>query len=388
MHIVDFIIIVLCLGALLRGYQIGLLRQLSSTIAFLVGLYPGTLLSSMVMSHMSGPSRPLAGLAVLLTVCFALMTVAELIAVRIKVAVRNTYVQKLDDGAGAIMSVVTLLLGLWLASAIFSLAPPSAVQAQLKNSAILSRLTSRLPPAAQVLSAFNRLIDPNQSPQVFAGREPSPEANYPLPDAQQYNALLSRIEPSVVKIEGLGCGGIVDGSGFVFSPELVVTNAHVVAGVQSPKIRTAEATYNTVVVHFDPDNDIAVLRVAGLKAPALTINRMNAAAGSTIFALGYPGGGNFTVSPGVVLDRFEALGQDIYGKKRTTRDVYSLQTTVVRGNSGGPVVSADGAVIGVVFATSTTYNNIGYALTMEQIHEQLRSAEAKTAAISTGKCSE
>lgn len=388
MHIVDIVICIFCVGALLRGYQIGLIRQLSSTIAFLVGLYPGTLLSSIVMAHVDGPARPAVGLAVLLTVCFGLMTVAEIIAVRLKVAVHNSFVQKLDDSAGALMSVVTLLLGFWLASALFALAPPSVFQTELKNSVILSQLSSRLPPAARVLSTLNRLIDPNQSPQVFTGREPSPTATLPLPDVTAYNAMLTHVQPSVVKLEGLGCGGIVDGSGFVYAHELVVTNAHVVAGVKSPKVRTADAVYNTHVVLFDPKNDIAILRVPGLPAPALTISRSGAATGSPAFALGYPGGGEYTISPAVVLDRFSALGQDIYRQNRTTRDVYSLQTTVVRGNSGGPVVATEGTVVGVVFATSTTYNNIGYALTMEQVQGLLQDALDNQAAVGTGQCSE
>lgn len=393
MHVVDIIIVFLCVGALLRGYQIGLIRQLGSTVAFLVGLYPGTLLSSLAMPHITGPARPIAGLAILLAVCFGLMTVAELIAVRLKVAVTHTFIQLFDDIAGALMSVVTLLLGLWLASALFALAPPSTVQSELKSSAILNTLNSQLPPAARVLSTLNKLIDPNQSPQVFAGREPSPSATYRTPDIKAYRTVLERIQPSVMKIEGLGCGGIVDGSGFVYAPKLVVTNAHVIAGVKSPKVRTDTATYNTTVVLFDPTNDLAILHVPDLDVPVLTYSEQNLAPGSTVFALGYPGGGEFTVSPGAVLDRFDALGQDIYGKNRSTRNVYSLQTTVVRGNSGGPVIGADGTVVGVVFATSTTYNNIGYALSIEHVHTQLESVRAKVTdrkapPVATGQCSE
>ena len=385
---VDFLIVFLAIGALLRGYQIGFLRQFVSTVAFIVGLFPGSWLSAYAMEHISGPSKPLAGLAILLTVCFALMTVGELLAVRLKLAVQSHAVQRTDNAIGAAMSVVTLLLGLWLASALFALAPPSSVQTQLKSSHILGTLNGELPPASRVLKSLNTLIDPNQFPEVFAGREPSPDARHTLPNPDEFTAMLRSIEPSVLKVEGLGCGGIVDGSGFVFASELVATNAHVVAGVSSPKVRTGNDAFNTTVVAFDPDNDIAVLRVPGLNRPALTINRMNPATGSAAFALGYPGGGEYQVSPAVVLDRFEALGKDIYGKSRTTREVYSLQTTIVRGNSGGPVVASDGSVLGVVFATSTTYNNIGYALTMEQVQELLRGAQDKQAAVNTGKCSE
>ncbi|QQS18090.1 MarP family serine protease [Candidatus Saccharibacteria bacterium] len=286
--LVDIVIVLLAIGALLRGYQIGFLRQFVSTIAFIIGLFPGSWLSTLAMDHVSGPSKPLAGLAVLLTTCFAFMTVGEILAVRLKLAVRNHTVQRMDNVIGAAMSVVTLLLGIWLASALFALAPPSSLQAQLKNSHILGTLNGELPPAATLLRSLNSLIDPNQSPEVFAGREPSPDARHTLPKPESFTAMLRAIEPSVVKIEGLGCGGIVDGSGFVFASELVATNAHVVAGVGNPKIRAGNDAFNTTVTVFDPSNDIAVLRVPGLNRPALTINRMNPAAGSAAFALGYP----------------------------------------------------------------------------------------------------
>ncbi|QQS19414.1 MarP family serine protease [Candidatus Saccharibacteria bacterium] len=390
MHItiIDILIVFLAIGALLRGYQIGFLRQGISTVMFIVGLFPGSWLSGYAMEHVSGPSKPLAGLAVLLTVCFLLMTIGEIIAVRLKHAVENKLIHKLDNGLGSFMSVITLLLGFWLAGALFNLAPPSGLQTALKQSVIISAFTSRLPPAGQVLTTLNTLIDPNQSPQVFAGREPTPDATYTLPNPQQYTDMLSQAQQSVVKIEGLGCGGIVDGSGFVFAREFVATNAHVVAGVSSPKIQSGNKTYNTIPVAFDAENDIAVLLVPGLAARPMTVNRMNLAPKSPAFALGYPGGGDYSVSPAVVFDQFKALGQDIYGKNRVIREVYSLQTTIVRGNSGGPVVGADGTVIGVVFATSTTYNNVGYALTMEQVHQVLHKAQTNSNPVSTGKCSE
>ncbi len=390
MHItlIDVVIVFLAIGALLRGLQIGFFRQAVSTVAFVAGLFPGSWVSSYAMQQVDGPSKPLAGLAVMLTICFLCMTVGEVLAVRAKSAVTNQAIHKLDNSLGAFTSVITLLLGIWLAAAIFSLAPPSSIQTQLKNSSILSSLSSRLPPPATILRSLNTLIDPNQSPQVFAGREPAPDAQNVLPNPSRYTAMLAQAKQSVVKIEGLGCGGIVDGSGFVYANGLVATNAHVVAGVSSPKVQHDGKTYNTTVVGFDAANDIAVLRVHELQAPTLTMNRMRVAAKSPAFALGFPGGGEYSVSPAVVLDNFDALGQDIYGKNRIIRDVYSLQTTIVRGNSGGPVVGGDGTVIGVVFATSTAYNNVGYALTTEQVHEFLRASGTKTTAVSTGQCSE
>ncbi len=316
MHIaiIDVLIVVLLIGSLFRGYQIGFIRQLSSTIAFLLGLYPGSILASKVMEHTSGPSKPLVGLAILLTVSFVLMTIAELLAVRLKFSIKSSTLQKIDNGLGSAVAIVTLLLGVWLAAALFQLAPTSSFQGAIKDSRIIGVLNRKLPPVNSVLSSLSKLIDPNQSPQVFAGREPSPSANYTLPDPSVYSAMLASVQPSVVKIEGLGCGGIVDGSGFVYSDGRVVTNAHVVAGVQDPKIRDANGTHSTTVVLFDPDNDIAVLRATDLAGKPLTINNKDAANGTGVFVLGYPGGGAYTVQSGAIIEKFTAIGQDIYAQ--------------------------------------------------------------------------
>lgn len=389
MHIpfVDIAIVLLCLVSVFRGYQIGFIRQLGSTIGFVVGLYPGSVLSSALMTHIDSALKPVVGLAVLLAVCFTFMTLGEIIALRIKFSISNKPVQHIDNGLGSIVSVITLLLGVWLANALFQLAPASALQADMKDSRIISILERQMPPASSVLSSLNKLIDPNGSPQVFAGREPSPSATFSLPSKTTYAAMLARVQPSVVKIEGLGCGGIVDGSGWVLSPNHVVTNAHVVAGVRSPKVIDANGTHNTTVVEFDPKNDIAVLRTTNLAGKPLSMSTEAAESGTKTFALGFPGGGDYTVQPGVVLDEFTALGQDIYGQSRTLRLIYSVQTDIVPGNSGGPMVDTNGRVRGVVFATSTTYNNVGYVLTSRQVSSQLSKAATAIAATSTGKCS-
>jgi S1-C subfamily serine protease len=386
-NLVDICIVLLLVGACIRGFQIGLLRQAFSTVGFLLGLYPGVFLASFVMAHVGEPVRPLAGLLAVLSICFMGMSVGERLAVRLKVALTNNLFHKVDNAFGSIISAVTLLLGLWIAASLFALAPSSSFQNQVKNSVILSGLISRLPPVSSSLSTLAQFIDPSQSPQVFVGREPYPDARQTLPSPRNYQAILSHAQNSIVKIEGFGCGGIVDGSGFVYDKNLVLTNAHVVAGVKNPKVRSDRSTYNTTVVLFDPANDIAVLAVPALLAPALPLQTEISRASTSVFALGFPGGGTYGTSPGVILETFNAIGQDIYGKTRTNRLVYSVQTTVVRGNSGGPLIAIDGKVVGVVFATSTTYNNVGYALTISQIHDTLKTVTAQTRAVETGACS-
>lgn len=390
MHIslVDILIVVLTVGAILRGYQIGLFRQASSTAGFLIGLYPGTLLSGAIIARTESAIRPVLGLSVILVICFIFMTIGEVIAMRLKLRVANPLVHKIDNGIGSFAAVCTLFIGCWLAAALLALAPPNSIQEQLRQSAIISHLNSRLPPLASLLHKLNTFTSSTQVPDVFAGREPAPNAKYQLPDPTAHTAMLRKVQPSVLKVEGLGCGGIIDGSSFVYAPELVVTNAHVIAGVSSPKVSDGKTSYDTTPILFDAANDLAVLRVKDLSARPLSIADASLSAGTPAFALGYPGGGNYTIKPAAVIDQFDAAGQDIYGRKRTTRNVYSLQTELRRGNSGGPIIDTAGNVIGVVFATSTTYNNVGYALSVDQLQAELAYARQSSQEVSTGQCSE
>ena len=232
------------------------------------------------------------------------------------------------------------------------------------------------------------MIDPNGFPQVFTGLEPSLPTNTPLPNLGSLTAAVQKDRASVVKIEGRGCGGIVEGSGFVASSGFVVTNAHVVAGVANPVVLDANGEHATEVVWFDPNFDLAVLRVSGLAGKPLDIDTAHAPNGTASVVLGYPGGGPFSAAPATVLSDFTAVGRNIYGQGATSRDVYGIKATVIPGNSGGPLVNRSGAVIGVVFAESTTYNQVGYALATPQVVTELHQAEARNTPVGTGQCAE
>src|SRR5690606_64574 len=125
---------------------------------------------------------------------------------------------------------------------------------------VIAFLDSRLPSAPEVLTQLGHLIDPNNFPQVFSGLEPSLKTDAPLPDMGDLNPAVQKVRPSVVKIEGEGCNSIVEGSGFVAGDDVVVTNAHVVAGVEDPFVLDQNGRHDAYVVLFDPDLDLAVLR--------------------------------------------------------------------------------------------------------------------------------
>lgn len=389
MNIIDIFIILLAISSLVRGYRIGLVRQAGSTIGFVGGLFAGSYLANLVIGHVSGSvNKSLVSLLIVLSFSFLLMTVGELYGVRAKQKLTDHPADRFDGGLGSVMAIGTLLFAVWLIAAIVVVSPANGLGQSIRGSRIIAALDRELPPATKVLSTLNKLIDPNGFPRVFSGLEPSPTATGKLPSLGSLDSAVQATRASVVKVEGTGCGGIVEGSGFVVASDKVVTNAHVVAGVASPKVLDSNGVHNTRVVWFDANLDLAVLEVHGLAGKPLVINTAEQATGTPGVVLGYPGGGNLTAQPASVMDRFTALGRNIYDQGTTSREVYSLQAKVIPGNSGGPLVGADGRVLGIVFATSTTYNNVGYALTGHQVAGELVQAERSATTHSTGSCSQ
>ncbi len=389
MNVVDLLIIFMAIGALTRGYRIGLTRQAGSTLGFIAGLFVGSWLSAVLVTHVSSTAgKTLTSLLLVLLGGLIGTTLGELVGLQLKTKLmRQHSLDTFDGGLGSVMATVTMLFAIWLGASILVLGPSSGFQQALKSSHILSSLDSRLPPATSLLSSLNKLVDPNGFPEVFSGLEPSPGSTN-LPSLGSLNATVATTQASVVKVEGTGCGGIVEGSGFVIASNKIATNAHVVAGVASPKVIDSNGLHNTRVVWFDPNVDVAVLQVENLAGKPLRINSSEQAAGTPGIALGYPGGGNFTAQPAAVIDHFTAYGRNIYGQSTSIRDIYSLKAHIIPGNSGGPLVGSDGQVLGIVFATSTTYNNVGYALTGHQVASELATAEHSSTTHATGSCSE
>jgi S1-C subfamily serine protease len=166
----------------------------------------------------------------------------------------------------------------------------------------------------------------------------------------------------------------------------VVTNAHVVAGIDSPYIIDQHGQHQANVIWFDPNLDLAVLTTSGLTGSPLAISDSTAANNTPSVVLGFPGGGNFSASPALVLSSFTATGRNIYDQGDTNRSIYEIKAKVIPGNSGGPLVNAKGTVIGIVFAESTAYNNVGYALTMQQPLNEIHQAIKRDKTVSTGAC--
>jgi S1-C subfamily serine protease len=388
MNLADVIIIILGISAVLRGRELGFVRQLCSTIGFFVGLYFGAILlqpHTVELVH-SALSKSLVTIATTLGSALLFLTIGEYLGIHAKRHLQVWKVNGLDVLFGGLLGVVSFLIIVWLSAAILETLPYQSVQREIRYSYIISRLNRLLPPAPNVVANLGQLIDPNGFPQVFIGDAPGPPSNVPQPSLGALQAAVTKDRHSVVKIEGQGCGGIVEGSGFVVGTNLIATNAHVVAGIRQPYVIDANGTHTAQPVWFDPDLDFAVLKVNNLAGDPLVFSSAHIKRGTAGAVLGYPGGGSFEADPAAVLDEFTATGRNIYNQGKTERSVYEIRAKIVPGNSGGPVVTKDGSVIGIVFAESTKYPHIGYALTNEQVTGEINQARAQDRPVTTGSC--
>jgi S1-C subfamily serine protease len=200
-------------------------------------------------------------------------------------------------------------------------------------------------------------------------------------------AAVQAARSSTVKVTATGCGRITTGSGFVADAGLVVTNAHVVAGVDSPIVQDSRGGHRTSVVLFDPRMDLAILRTSGLAGKPLPLLRTAAPRGLQGGVLGFPEGGPFQAQPGAVRSRLDdVVGRDIYSRNLVSRDVYQLEASVRQGNSGGPFVEPNGRVVGVIFASSLVQPSVAYALTSTDVAPKVDAVRAVRTPIDTGPC--
>ena len=195
---------------------------------------------------------------------------------------------------------------------------------------------------------------------------------------------------SAVKVEGTApeCNSRLTGSGFVVGQDLIITNAHVVAGVQNPTVRVKGKgkAFEGIVVYFDPSRDVAIIRTKDFPSVALRISEPLSRGSSAVVA-GFPGGGPLALIPARIRSISDSTGTDIYGKSEVTREIYSISADIKQGDSGAPMFALDGTVAGLVFASSATDAETGYALTAKEFMVGVETASTATQAVATGECS-
>jgi len=295
-----------------------------------------------------------------------------------------------DAIGGAVVSVISVLLIAWLIGSAVAYAPFPAISRQVNNSALLRTVDRLMPAEASVMfSDFRSLLESGPYAQVFGalGAEGALAVGPPNPTVVDA-AGVGAAAPSIVKVEGVApsCQERIEGSGFVYAPDHVLTNAHVVAGVtQGPEVISNQGELNARVVLYDPQRDLAVLYVPGLNAGSLRF-AAQARSGASAVVAGYPLDGPFTTAAARVGGIEEATSPDIYQTAQVTRQIYSIRAVVKPGNSGGPLLTPGGAVYGVVFAAATSVPDTGYALTASEVQSDAAAGQNSTTSVSTQGC--
>ncbi|HSX32051.1 MAG TPA: MarP family serine protease [Candidatus Saccharimonadales bacterium] len=390
MNWLDVFIVLFLIAAIIRGLEVGFVRQFFSTLGFFGGALFGIWLQSILIQFAKSPeAKSLLVITVVLSCGFGLMTAGEYLGMRLKFKLKESRVtERIDSIFGSALAAVTLLAVVWLGASTLRNLPFTMWQRQIAGSRVVASLNETLPSAPELLTRIGHLVDPNGFPHVFSALEPKLPTDTPLPNMGELNDVVAAARPSIVKVEGEGCGGIVVGSGFIAGPGTVVTNAHVIAGVKQPFVVDQEGQHRATVALFNPSLDIAILRSDTPKGKPLSLKPDHVSDGTAVAVAGYPGDAGFTAGPGVILEEFTAYGRDIYNKKESVRNVYSLKATVEKGNSGGPLLDKDGSVVGVLFAKSFSYDQVGYALTADQVIAALTQAKQNNTEVTTGSCAE
>jgi S1-C subfamily serine protease len=259
------------------------------------------------------------------------------------------------------------------------------------ESRVVSTIDRIVPDLARTsMVKARQVVNEGNFPNVFSALGPEPYFDALPPDQEVLNTpAIAQASQSVARITGVAesCRRAVEGSGFVVGDGLVMTNAHVLAGVENPRVRINGASNDAVgkVVYFDPEKDVAIIEVSRLSVKALSA-REDAGRGDDAVVAGFPENGPFTLGAARIKGEITAIGWDIYSKERVRRDVFAVAADVRPGNSGGPLLAADGRLVGMIFARSTTDDGTGYALTLKEIRFALDSLGNSRSRASTGRC--
>lgn len=374
------------------GYRRGLVVGALS----LVGLCAGVAAAAHFAPNLAEsylPGRNSAGLGLVAVVVGAVVgsAVGTSAGSALRRRLPGSSARAVDAAAGAVVSLLVLLFLVWLAGTALVQSPLTEAARQVQRSAVLSAVDDVMPDEASTwFPAFRRLIDREGLGTALGGLGAERIVPVDPPDAgAAVTPGVRQASRSVVRVLGVApsCGESNVGSGFVYAPRRVMTNAHVLAGVRSARVVVPGRArpLDARVVVYDPDRDVAVLYVPDLQAPVLRF-RGPARAGADAVVAGYPGGGPYTTVPARIRAAFPARGPDIYHTHMVTRQVYSVRSNVRPGNSGGPLLAPDGTVYGVVFAAGVGDAATGYVLTAAEVAGAADRGTQSRAAVSTRGC--
>jgi S1-C subfamily serine protease len=300
------------------------------------------------------------------------------------------HLRVLDSLVGALLGAVSVLLVAWMVALPLASSPYPNVVAALHQSKIVRGVDDAMPDSVRnVYSSLRRFIDRSGFPPLFGDLSSPRIVDVLPPDPALLNSpAVSAAQPSVVKVlaQAQSCDRGMEGSGFVYAPQRVLTNAHVVAGSDSVRVQHGDRSLPANVVLFDSQRDVAVLDVPRLSARPLAFAQIPARTNDNTLVLGYPENGGFDVRAARMRGRESVIGHDIYGNGAIVRDIYAIRSLVRSGNSGGPLLASNGTVLGMVFATALDSPDTGFVLTDGEIASDARAGQIAARPVRTGDC--
>jgi S1-C subfamily serine protease len=375
----DWAIVAFTLALALWGYRQGLIVGALTLGGFAVGAFLGSRLGPLVLSEGThSPYAPLCGAIGALLVGALAAVALEGVALALRRRVVRHPVIHWADGAGGAALIGAVALGLaWIFGAVALHAPGTTqLRSDVQNSVILGELDHVLPPSGGVLNVLDR-VDP--APSITGPATPTARPSRKIAE----NPLVVDAGGSVVRVLSTACGLGVEGSGWAVRPDLIVTNAHVIAGADDTTVTTQSGVeLDATAVYYEPEDDLALLRIDS-QLPTLRISSEREV-GASAAVLGYPENGPYMVTPARIGETRETISEDSYGRGPIERTITALGGDVRSGNSGGPLVDNKGRVVGVVFAATTGGPAGGFAVPAEEVREAIHRAAPRE--VDTGPC--
>jgi S1-C subfamily serine protease len=388
--LLDILLLLVILAYAVSGYRRGLVAGCVSLAGFVIGAVVGVWILPWVMDAVR-PGTTAATVTAVFTVLLPAVMGHELagrLALLLRRELERGPLRVVDGVGGAVANSAAVLIVAWVAASVLGASSSPLVTSAIRDSRLLGAVQEAMPDTTPAwFSRATSALTQAGFPQVFNPFENESTAEVARPSGDSVTAAATEAARlSTVKVEGVTGAQGREGSGFVYARERVMTNAHVVAGIDEPTVRVGGVgrPYEARVVLFDPQKDVAVLYVPGLGAPVLRFDG-DAGRGERAVVAGYPQDGGLDLQAATVASRVRATGQNIYNDGTVTREIYSVRSTVRPGNSGGPLLTTEGRVYGVVFARSTSDAETGYVLTAAEVAPDAERAADATAPVDTGE---
>jgi S1-C subfamily serine protease len=378
------------------GFRRGISRTILSIIGLIVGGAAGAIATPSIQSLISNNAfgfKPTIGLtSIILGASLGMFLFGILGSFLRVVLLPFPFLKTIDSLIGFGLAIIAVASISSTLSSAAEVIPNKTVNNLFSQSQLISQIDQYLPERFKdAAQKIQNVITDSPLPEVFKSLVESRITPTQLETDVAIPEIVTKSVASTVRIDGIAesCSAAMVGTGFIVSPERVITNAHVVAGVKEPVITlfNSQTQLGGRVIAMDRKKDIAIIFVPGLTGEKLTF--IGPVTPNEIgFVVGYPNGGNLRTMPVSVTSEFESIGTDIDGNGETRRDVIVFGGDVKPGNSGGPLLNDQGQVLGVVFAADAENKNTGYALAPSEVAKLVSETSSVMQAIETGECAE